>query len=185
MKILKTISILALMIATVSCGSVKVAVDTKDTTDFSKYKTYSFQGWQNNSDEILSDEDRKLMRDAFIKEFESRGLTKVNTKGDMQISLYIVMNKKTAFSGYNDYVGGYNNYAGIGGSYSYGYSNNTYKQRDKLVGTLIMNVYDSQSNNRIWQAVATSTATKNPEKRKKTIPGKITSLMKRFPVQPK
>jgi hypothetical protein len=186
MKIIKITPILTLAIATISCSPVKVVVDQEKNADFSGYTTYSFQGWQDVSDETFSAQDKKLMREAFISEFERRGLKPVNSKGDMQVSLYIVTSDETAFSGYTDYVGGRNvGYNHYGGGWGYGYSGNTYKQQSKLVGTLIMNVYDGKSNNQVWQAIATGTVTENPEKRDKTIPGKVAIIMKKFPVKPK
>lgn len=47
----------------------------KNPTDFSKYQTYSFLGWQNNSGELLSVKDKAIMRDAFVKELPCRGIT--------------------------------------------------------------------------------------------------------------
>ena len=164
---------------------MKVIVDSKKDPDFSKYETYNFVGWQDLDDEIFSDADKKLLMDSFVKEFSSRGFKRVNTTGDMQVSIYVVTNDKTAYSGYNDYVGGYGGYSHYSGSYGYGYgSNNTYKQRSKMMGTLIMNIYDG-GKNQIWQAVASSAVTKDPAKRVNTIPAKVSSIMKRFPVQPK
>lgn len=186
MKIFKTISILAFAIAAVSCSPVKVVVDMKNSTDFSKYQTYSFLGWQNQSGEVLSEEDKGHLREAYIKEFKRRGLEKVSSGGDMQISLFIVTSQETAVSGYNDYVGrGYGGYSYYGGGYGYGTSNNTYKIRSKLVGTLIMDVYDGKSKNQVWQAIATGAMEKNPNKRGRTIPAKISTIMKEFPVKAK
>lgn len=191
MKILKTISVLAMVMAMVSCSPVKVVVDMNKNVDFSNFKTYSFLGWQNNAGQNLSDEDKNSMRSAFIKEFERRDLKKVDSGGDMQISLYIITSEETAVSGYNDYVGGayggtggYNHYGG-GFGYGTGYSGNTFKTRGKMVGTMIMNVYDKQSKDQIWQAIATGAITEKPEKREKTIPAKISTIMNSFPVKPK
>ena len=185
MKIIKSISALAFVLAMVSCSTVKVVVDMNKDTDFSAYQTYSFLGWQNHSDKDLSAEDKGYLRDAFTHEFDRRGLSKVNSGGDMQISLYIVLSVETAISGYNDYVGGHGAYYQYAGGYGYGQSNNTFTQREKEVGTLIMNVYDKSSQEQIWQAVATSAVQKNPSKRKQSIPAKIKSLMSYFPVKPR
>jgi len=184
MKILKTLTILAIAIATFSCSTVKVVVDENKNTDFSRYKTYSFLGWQNQSDKILSEEDKGYLRDAFVHQFERRGMTRVNSGGDMQISLYIIINEKTAVSGYNDYVGasGYTHYYGY--AYSTGNMNNTFTQASKEVGTLIMNVYDGSSKDQIWQAVASSAVQQKVEKRKSSIPSKIANLMSYFPLKP-
>ena len=84
---------LAFVMAIVSCSSIKVVADQDKNIDFSKYKTYSFLGWQNHSDENLTKEDKLILRDAFTKEFEQRGMQKVNSAGDMEISLYIVISE--------------------------------------------------------------------------------------------
>ena len=187
MNSFKITSILACAIFLSACSPVKVVTDLNKEADFSQYKTFSFVSWQEVSDEIFSEGDKKLMRDAFINEFERRGLKHVNSSGDMQVSLYLVTNNETAFSGYNDYVGGRNaGYHHYRGSWGYGYAGNTSKQQSKLVGTLIMNVYDRKSQNQIWQAVATGTINDNPKKdRSKSIPGKVSGIMRRFPVRPK
>ena len=183
MKIFRFIPVVALILA--SCSSVNVVTDQNKSTDFSKYKTYSFLGWQNNSDEALSVEDKTFLRDAFTKEFERRGLQKVNSGGDMQISLYIVTSTETAVSGYNDYVGGHGSYYHYAGGYGTGNMNNTFTQASKEYGTMIMNVYDKSSHEQIWQAIATSAVEQNPAKRQNTIPAKIKNLMSYFPVKPK
>jgi hypothetical protein len=184
MKILKTLSILVIAIAMFSCSGVKVAVDENKNIDFSKYKTYSFLGWQNQSDKILSAEDKAYLRDAFIHQFERRGMTKVNSGGDMQISLYIITSEESAVSGYNDYVGasGYTHYYGY--AYGTGNMNNTFTTASKEFGTLIMNCYDGSSKDQIWQAIATSAVQQKVEKRKSSIPSKIANLMSYFPVKP-
>lgn len=184
MKILKALSILAISVVMTSCATVKVAVDENKNIDFSRYKTYSFLGWQNQSDKILSAEDKGYLRDAFVHEFERRGMTRVNSGGDMQISLYIITSEESAVSGYNDYVAGagYNHYYGFG--YGTGNMNNTYTTASKEFGTLIMNCYDGTSRDQIWQATATSALQQKVEKRKNTIPAKIANLMSYFPVKP-
>jgi hypothetical protein len=184
MKDIKTVLLLSAMIATVACSPVKVVVDTNEAVDFTGYKTYSFVSWQDDSDELFSEADKKVMRDAFISEFERRGLQHVNSAGDMQVALYLVVNSKTAFSGYTDYVGGRNSgFNHYGGGWGYGYNGNTSKQQEKLVGTLIMNVY--RGKNQVWQAIATGTVNENPKTRDKSIPGKVSTIMQKFPIRPK
>lgn len=175
------------MIAMVSCSSMKVAVKMGESTDFSQYKTYSFLGWQNNSGDLLSVEDKAIMRDAFIKEFKRRGLERVDSNGDLLISLFIITSEETAVSGYNDYVGrsyvGYNYYGGGIGSPT-GSSNNTFKTRSKMTGTLIMDVFDGKSKNSVWQALANGTVEKKAKNRPRSMPGKIATIMNKFPVKP-
>lgn len=186
MKIIHTMAILATLSLTLSCSTVNVVVDSNNTTDFTSYNTYSFMSWQNVDEEIFSNRDKKLIRDAFVREFERRGFKEVKSSGDMQVSLYLVTNNETAFSGYSDYVGGRGTgYSHYSGGWGYGYSGNTSKQQSKLKGTLIMNIYDGNGQNQIWQAIATSTVNENEKTRDKTIPSKVSTIMRKFPVRPK
>jgi len=185
MNFLKTSSLLILILTAFSCSSVKVVVDSNENQDFSAYKTFSFLSWQNLDDEMFGKEDIRMLKDAFLSEFERRGFQNVKGKGDMQVSVYLVTSEETAFSGYNDYVGGRSSdYTHYRGGWGYGYSGNTSKQQSKLMGTLILNVYNG-ANKQIWQAIATSAVNQNPKSRDKSIPGKVSTVMKRFPVKPK
>ncbi len=185
MNIIKLISVFAFVIAISSCKPIEVVVDQNKSVDFSNYTTYSFLGWQNNSGDILNDSDKESLRDAFTNEFERRGMTRVNSGGDIQISLYIIVSDKTAVSGYSSHYGSrYGGYNYYGGSMGYGYTGNSYKQNPYQVGTLIMDVLDKTSKDQVWQGIATKSVTENLSKRKRTIPTNIRALMRDFPVKP-
>jgi len=185
MNFLKTSSLLILILTAFSCSSVKVVVDSNEDHDFSAYKTFRFLSWQNLDDEMFGEDDIRMLKAAFLSEFERRGLQHVSGKSDIQASVYLVTSKETAFSGYNDYVGGRSSdYSHYRGGWGYGYSGNTSKQQSKLMGTLILNVYDGK-NKQIWQAIATGAVNENPKSRDKSIPGKVSTIMRQFPVKPK
>ncbi|RLD55101.1 MAG: hypothetical protein DRI97_10160 [Bacteroidetes bacterium] len=184
MKIFKFLSVLTFIVVMVSCSSIEVVVDPKNNTDFSKYETYSFLGWQNNSDEILEDTDRKAMRDAFTSEFERRGLKRVKFKGDIQISLYIIVSEVGSVSGIATHYSNANSiYTHYG--YGYGYSTSTMKQKSSEVGTMIMDVFDGQSKKQVWQAIAKKTITQDLDKRAKNMQTNIRAIMRDFPVKAK
>jgi len=169
-----------------SCSSIKVVTDQDTTTDFSKYKTISFLGWQDNSGVLLDEIDRERLRDAFMNEFGARNLKYQEEGGDMTISLFLVVDVETDTSAYAKY---WSNYGGMyGGRYDGGWggdlSTTTYEKSDYLVGTLVMDVFDKASGDQIWQAVAAKTINENPEKREKSIPKVIGALMKKFPLEP-
>lgn len=184
MKTLK-LSLLMLAVALLSsCSSVKVVADMDKTVDFSKYKTYNFLGWQENSDQILNDFDKKRIRDAFAKEFSDRGMTYVEENADMAITLFVVVDQKTTTTAYTNYYGNrYGGYYRYRGGWGYGHATTSYSESDYLEGTLVMDVFDGASKKQIWQGIATSTVSENPDKREKTIPAKINALMKKFPIQ--
>lgn len=185
MKAFRISVIVVLMVTLASCSTVKVVTDLDKTHDFSEYKTYSFLGWQDDSDRIINDLDRKRLRDAFNHEFKSRGLELVKENGDMAVSLFIVVDQKTSTTAYTNYYGGggygYGRYRGGWGG---GYASTTYSESDYLEGTLVMDVFDAKSKDQVWQAIATGTVTEKPEKRDTSIPKTIAALMKKFPVAP-
>ncbi len=187
MKTFKNFAIIAIGVLLVSCSSVKVVTDMDSNVDFSKYKTYNFLGWQENSDQILNDFDKKRIHDAFISEFEARGMKGVSENGDMAVTLFVVVDQKTTTTAYTNYYGGggYGRYNRYRGGWGYGHATTTYSESDYLEGTLVMDVFDGSTNNQVWQGIATSTVTENPDKREEAIPSKASALMKKFPVQPK
>ncbi len=166
-----------------SCSSVKVTTDSEKSTDFSQYKSFSFLGWQNDSDKVLNEFDKKRMRDAFKSEFQKRNLKFVESGGDMTVSLFIVVSQEKSVTAYTNHYGGggYGRYRRYGGGWG-GSSTTSYSEHDYLKGTLVLAVFDEQSGDQIWQGVAAKTVEEKPEKREKSIPKTIAALMKKFPV---
>lgn len=183
MKIVNLTFIFLFGILLFNCSSVKVTSDSEKNADFSQYKTYSFLGWQNDSDKVMNDFDKKRMRDAFRDDFQKRNLKFVEKGGDMSVSLFIVVSKETSVTAYTNHYGGggYGRYRRYGGGWG-GSSTTSYSENDYLKGTIVMDVFDEQSGDQIWQGVAAGTVQEKPEKREKSIPKTVAALMKKFPV---
>ena len=177
-------SLCMLLIASFSIAQ-KVNTDYDKKADFSTYTSVSFLGWQD--DVTLNDFDKKRFADAFKEEFEKRKLTLVESGGDMAIALYVVAEQKTSTTAYTNYYGGG---AGRGyrrggrGGWGGGSSSTSYSESDYLEGTLVMDVFDGESKEQIWQTVATKTVSEKPEKREKSIPKGVKKIMKKFPIEP-
>ncbi|MDX1279039.1 DUF4136 domain-containing protein [Oceanihabitans sediminis] len=165
----------------------QVKSDYDKNTDFSKYKTISFQGWEKNSDKILTDFDKKRITDALEAEFADRGVKLVENNADAEITLYIVVNKKTSTTAYTSFNGGMGYVGrwgwGMGAGLGMGSATTTYNNNDYLEGTLVVDMYDSDTKNLIWQGVMTSEVNEKPQKREKSTPRKIAKLMKSYPVK--
>jgi hypothetical protein len=177
---------------TAGCGSsVSVTSDYDKTTDFSKYKTFSYYGWADNSDKILTQFDKDRIESAFKSEFAKRGMTANQNNGDAIISLYIVVDQKTSYSSYTDH---YNNgmYGGMyAGRYRYGYgvgygmgsSTTTTTENKYAVGTLIVDVFDANDKKQIWQGIGKKTIDEKKNKREERINAAVAKIMKEYPVQ--
>lgn len=179
----KFLTVALLFLFAVSYGQ-KVTGDYEKSTDFSKYKTYMFVGWQDNSDQVMNDFDKKRLRESILSEMAARQFEFVESGGDMAISLYVVVDEKTSTTAYTNFYGG----AGYGrgrrghGGWGNGHATTSYSENDYLKGTLVLDMMDEESKDLLWQGVATGTISEKPEKREKKIPKAISKLMKKFPV---
>ncbi len=72
---------------------------------------------------------------------------------------------------------------GMGAGLGMGSATTTYNNNDYLEGTLVVDMYDSETKNLIWQGVMTSEVNEKPQKREKSTPRKIAKLMKSYPVK--
>ncbi len=182
---MKTLLTVLFVLTLIMTNAQKVTGDYEKSTDFSKYKTYQFIGWQDDSDQVMNDFDKKRLRDAIIEEMGSRQFELVESGADLGVSLFVVVNKKTSTTAYTNYYGGagYGHGRRYGGrGWSSGYATTSYSERDYLQGTLVLDMLDTQSKDLLWQGVATGTVNSKPEKREKSIPKAIKKLMKKFPV---
>ncbi|MCG2460268.1 DUF4136 domain-containing protein [Flavobacteriaceae bacterium F89] len=173
-----------------SQGMAQVSSDYDKSTDFSKYHTYYFEGWQKDSDKLLNDLDKKRILESFKAEFAARGMTPVADKSqaDATILLYLVLDKKTSTTAYTDFTGGmgYGPRWGFGmGGIGMGTATTTYSQNDYVQGTMVVDLYDASTKKLIWQGISKSVVQAKAQKRDKTIPKKVKKLMNKFPVAPK
>ena len=188
MKLKNTLLLLIGTLLFVQVHAQKVHTDRDKEADFTNYKTFTFLGWQNDSDKLLNDLDKDRMRKAFRNEFENRQLNKAEgDDADMAISLFLVVEQKTSTSAYTNYYGGGGAYGGYrrgGWGWGGGHASTTYTENDYIKGTLVMDVYDNETKNLIWQAVASGTVKENPKNRDKSIPKTVKKLLKKFPIVP-
>jgi hypothetical protein len=185
---IKPFAIFLVTLLTSTTFYAQVTSDYDNTVDFNQFKTIKFLGWQDNSDQLINDLDKKRILESFAKEFQMRNLTFVEQGGDLAVTLYLVIDQKTSTTAYTNYTGG----MGYGGRWGYGYgmgygmgsATTSYSEYDYKVGTFVVSVYESESKKLIWQGISTKTINENPKKREKTIPKGVAKLMKKYPVQP-
>jgi len=177
-----------------SCATTKVKFDYDKSVDFTKFKTFEYYGWADNSDKLLNQFDKDRIEKAFGQEFKDRGMSHVESNGDLVVTLYIVTEQKTettatttsmggAYGGYGYGYGGYYGY-GPGYGWGMGHTTTTYNNYDYTVGTLIIDVYDAKAKRLVWESIGTKTVGEDPQTRDETIPKAVSAIMKPYPVQP-
>ena len=190
---LKIATFLTLTLFIYSDAFSQASSDYDRSVDFTKYKTYSYGGWQKDSGKLLNDLDKERLHKAFTEEFGARGMTYDQDNGDLALTLYLVVDKKTSTTAYTNYNGGmgYGGY-GVGGvgyrgaswGWGAGSSTTSYQENDYEVGTLVVDAYDASSKKLVWQGTLEKTLNSNAGKNEKSIPKSISKLMKKYPIKP-
>lgn len=194
-KLLKSLTVLAMCIFFYDTASAQVTYDYDKEANFTEYKTYSFGGWQEDSDKLINDIDKKRIYSSFKSEFTKRNMDFVLGDADVVVTFYMVIDEKTSTTAYTDYMGNgmgygagyrggyYRGYYGAGWGWGGGSSTTTYSEDDYKVGTFVMDIYDAKTKKLVWQGVSQKTINENASKRARTIPKGAKKLMKNYPIE--
>lgn len=186
-KLIKLLTVLAICVFFYDTASAQVTYDYDKEADFTQYKTYSFGGWQEGSDKLINDLDKKRILQSFKSEFTQRGMDYVLGDADVVVTLYLVIDEKTSTTAYTDYAGagmgmGYGGFYRPAWGWGGGFATTTYSENDYKVGTFVVDVYDAKTKKLVWQGVSQKTINENASKRDKTIPKGVSKLMKNYPI---
>ncbi len=193
MKKLTLVAAMALVIVLSSCSSISYTYDYDKSIDFNKFKTYSYYGWADNSDHILTPFDKERIEKSFEEQFNDRGLTYQKEGGELTVTLYIITKQEQQTTATTTGMGGmYNGFGGYPGFYGYGpgwgwgggMTTTSFNTYDYTVGTLVCDVFDTQNKKLIWEGVGKGTVNSNPQQRTKAIPIIVGKIMANYPVKP-
>jgi hypothetical protein len=188
MKKLMLFALVGILFIISSCSSVTVSSDVDKTVDFTKFKTFSYYGWADGSDKLLSPFDKERLEQSFANEFKKRGMTYVKEGGDITVALFIATQQEqqttATTTGMGMGYGGYGGYWGYGPRWGWGggMTQTTYNTSDYTVGTLVCDVFDTKEKKLIWEGTAKGTVDDNPQSRENNIPKVVAKLMGEYPV---
>ena len=101
----------------------QITNDYDKSVDFTKYKSYTFKGWSDDSLTRINELDKERILSAFEHELNSRNIVSNDENPDIAITLYVVVKDKTIKNAYTHYNGN----PAYARSYGYGgYSNTSY-----------------------------------------------------------
>jgi hypothetical protein len=152
----------------------EVKTDYDHHANFGKYHTYSWlkvqagnQLWQ---DRIQRDVDNTL---------QEKGWQKVPSGGDASVSAFgRTQNEQTLQTFYDGFGGGWF-WGGFGPETA------TTTVENTPVGSLTVDIFDSQSKHLIFRATSTNTLSGDPEKNEKKLASTVQDIFKHFPPKPK
>lgn len=167
----------AALIAIVGCGGPGLTRDSdyEPSTDFSKYKTWTWMATAKPSEKDIDPISYKRIQDAIEAELPMRGLAKAGEGADLSVTFQISVQHKIKQS--NASVG-----VGYGwGPAHVGVSKSPSREWDE--GTLILDLVDPKTKTLIWRGTAKGTVDPNasPEERKAGIRDAVGYLLEDYP----
>ncbi|HKE26123.1 MAG TPA: DUF4136 domain-containing protein [Bryobacteraceae bacterium] len=164
---------IAILSATASLAEVKTDYDRSG--DFSRYKTYS---WNNvhTPNPLWVDRIRAAVNSALA----AKGWTEVQSGGDVSImAMEMTKEHQTLNTYYDDFGGGW----GWRGSRGFGDSFGTARTTEKTyeVGTLVVDLFDTNSKKLIWRGSASDTLSDKSDKNIKRLNSDVQKMFDRFP----
>jgi len=180
------VAVLATFLIAGCSPKITVSFDYDKQADFTKFKTYSYYGWAKVSEQLLNRFDQERIEDAVAVELAARGLSHVESGGDLTVSLFIQFNRQKGVNAYTNHYGGnpYGYRYGPGWGWGYGYSTTTYQEYDYLVGTLVIDVFDHLDKQLIWQGVGSKTVDDDVNTREDNVQRAVKAIMANYPIKP-
>ena len=190
----KTIVYIFIITILSSCSSHKVVSDIDNTVDFSQFGTFEYLGWAENSDQVLTRFDKDRIENSFAEEAQKRGMTRVQSNGDVIASLFVVGQVKTQQTAQTTTMGtgGMHGMHGMhrrgmrnpGWGWGATHSTTVINEKQYLEGTLVIELYDQKDRKLIWQAIGTKKVSDNRQRRAEDISDLVAAIMKKYPVAP-
>ena len=170
-KILASVGIV-LLAATASFAQ-QVKTDYDRSTDFSQYKTYSWEKVQ-TQDQLWVDRIKAAVNSALA----AKGWTEVPSGGSASVvAIEMTRNQQTLDTFYNGFGGGW--------SWGGGFGDSTTTVENYKVGTLVVDLFDSNSKKLLWRGSSSDTLSDKSDNNIKNLDKGVQKMFNHFPPEPK
>jgi hypothetical protein len=164
-------SIAMLFCLTSASFAQQVKTDYDRSVNFSQYKTYSWEKVQ-TQDPLWVDR----IRSAVDADLATKGWTQVPSDGNISlVAIEATKNEQTLNTFYNGFGGGWR-WGGFGGLGDATTTTDTYQ-----VGTLVLDMFDTQTKKLVWRGSASDTLSDKTDKNIKNLDKGVQKMLKHFP----
>jgi hypothetical protein len=167
-RVFVTLALVAVLFS-IPALAEKIETDYDHSVNFSQYHTYSW-GHVHSTDPFFE----KRIRDAVDHELQSKGWQLVPEGGDVTLTAVAVKKNKAEYTTFYDGLGGGWRWHGWGGMA-------TTMVEDVPVGTLVVDIYDTATEQLIWRGVAQDQLSDKPEKDTKKLEKAVSKMFEKFP----
>jgi hypothetical protein len=168
MKVRNIFNLIAMLFfLTAASFALQVKTDYDRTVNFGQYKTYSWQRVDTKDplwvDRIKSDVDAALI---------AKGWTQVPSGGNISlVATEATTNQQTLNTYYNSFGRGWRG----------GFGNSTTTVDNYKVGTLVLDMVDTQTNKLVWRGSASDALSDKSDKNIKNLDKGVQKMLKNFP----
>jgi hypothetical protein len=165
---------IAILSATISLAE-QVKTDYDRNADFSRYKTYS---WENvhTRNPLWVDRIKVAVKSALSE----KGWTEVQSGGDVSImALEMTKDHRTLNTFYDNFGGGWG--WRWGGGFGDGFGTSTTTEETYKVGTLVVDLFDTNTKKLIWRGSASDTLSDKSDKNIKNLDKGVQKMFDHFP----
>ena len=162
-----------LLVMTASALAQQVQTDYDKHANFAQYKTYSWKKIKVNNQLW-----EPRIKDAVDSQLAAKGWRRVDDGGDVTVTaIGTTRIQRTLDTFYNGFGGGWR-WRGFGGT-------STTTVHDYQEGTLVVDMFDTQSKQLIWRGDAADMVSGNADKNEKKLNKAVEKMFKKFPPQEK
>jgi hypothetical protein len=172
--------ILSIFVMTLTAAADDVSTDYDHKIDFSKYRTYVWLRPANIMDALM----RQQAEDAINQQLQIKGMKMVTDPEQADIGLVVngaTQERHTLQTFYDSWPGGW--YWGGWGWGDGGFGTATTIEQTYLEGTIVVDVFDTQTQRIVWRGVGTDTLSHKPAKNEKKIDKVVDKMFEHFPAR--
>lgn len=147
-----------------------IRTDSAKDTDFTQYKTFTWIKKPNATNPI----NNHRIVDAVNSALNGKGLKLVEADGDLAIAANAATETEQTLQTFYDGFGG-------GWRWHDSFGSSTTTVTTYTVGTLVIDIFDTQSKTAVWRGTAMKTLSDRPEKVGRAITEAIVKMFKRYP----
>ncbi len=169
---------IAILAATASLAEVKTDYDR--TAEFSRYKTYSW-GKVHTQNPLLVDR----IKEAVASALAAKSWTEMESGGDVSIMAMEMTEDQRTLNTYYDNFGGGWGWRRWGGGFGNGFGTSTTTEETYKVGTLVVDLFDTNAKKLIWRGSASDTLSDKSDKNIKKLNSDVQRMFEHFPPEVK
>ena len=178
-RMILSLAAIATLFATASSAQ-QVKTDYDRTANFSQYKTYSWQG-VHTENPLWVDRIKTAVNAALA----AKGWTQVESGGNVSIMAMEINQTHKNLDTYYDSFGGGLGWGRRFGGWGDGFGESTTTEDTYRVGTLVIDLFDTNSKNLIWRGSLSDALSNNANKNIKNLDKGVEKLFNRFPPEAK